>query len=262
MDKDKVVDQLARSLDASVRNIAGPLDDVAISFSGGLDSSLLAFLASKHSRPVLYVVGEEKSSDMESARSAASSLELPLTEIILSEKIVKGALSDVTCLARSTNPVLISYKLPQFLVSRFTEEDVILIGNGADELFGGYSRYERMEPKELPGAMQWDLDEMLRIEMPIDRRIGNEFGKTFEYPYLSAEVVEIAMGLPIGSKVGKNGRKAVLRDVARYLGLSSEISAREKKAAQYGTGTNRLMKKIAKTDGLSISRYLEELADF
>lgn len=257
-----IVDKLARSLDSSVRNIVEAIDDVAVSFSGGLDSSLIAFLASKHSRPVLHVVGEEKSPDMESARTAAKSLELPLTEIILSEKIVKEALHDVTCLARSTNPVLISYKLPQFLVSRSTEEDVILIGNGADELFGGYSRYERMEPKELPTAMQGDLDEMLRIEMPIDRRIGNEFGKTFEYPYLSAEVIEIAMGLPVGSKVGKNGRKAVLRDVARHLGLSSEISEREKKAAQYGTGSNRLMKRIARIDGVSISRYLEELADF
>jgi asparagine synthase (glutamine-hydrolysing) len=222
----------------------------------------MAFAASKYSSPTLYVVGEDSSPDMLSARSAAAFLELPLVEIPLSETDVKEALPDIVGLVRSTNPVIISYKLPHFFVSRSAEEEVILIGSGADELFGGYSKYQKMDHGELTATMETDLERLLKVDIPIDNRIGQMFGKSFEYPFLSAAVMEIAMESPMELKVGKEGRKVVLRKVAEEFGLPLEISGRQKKAAQYGTGAMKIMRRIAKSEGLSISRYIEELDDF
>lgn len=262
MGRKAIVDRLAGSLDKSVRKHTVSIDDVAIAFSGGLDSSLIACLASRYTKPVLYVVGEENSSDVIGARTSASILHLPLKEIILSDSGVEEALPGIVDVLRSTNPVLVSYKIPQFFVTRSAKEDVLLIGNGADELFGGYSKYERLDPGMVMEAMQSDLEKLLKIEMPIDNRMGHEFGRTFEYPFLSADVIEIAMEVPTNLKVGEEGRKTILRDVAKMFGLPAEISERKKKAAQYGTGAMKILRRIAKSEGLSVSQYIENLGDF
>lgn len=262
MGRKEIADRLAGSLDESVRSHTVSIDDVAIAFSGGLDSSLIACLASRYTKPVLYVVGEENSSDVIGARTSASILELPLKEIILSDSGVEEALPDIVDVLRSTNSVLVSYKIPQFFVTMSAEEDVLLIGNGADELFGGYSKYERLDPGMVMEAMQSDLEKLLKIEMPIDTRMGREFGKNFEYPFLSADVIEVAMEVPTNLKVGEEGRKTILRDVAKMFGLPAEISERKKKAAQYGTGAMKILRRIAKSEGLSVSKYIENLGDF
>lgn len=262
MGREEITGRLAGSLDESVRGHTASIDDVAIAFSGGLDSSLIACLASRYTKPVLYVVGEENSSDLIGARTSASILELPLKEIILSDSGVERALPSIVDVLRSTNSVLVSYKIPQFFVTMSAEEDVILIGNGADELFGGYSKYERLDPGMMMETMQSDLDKLLKTEMPMDNRMGHEFGKTFEYPFLSADVIEVAMEVPTGLKVGEEGRKTILRDAAKRFGLPAEISDRKKKAAQYGTGAIKILRRIAKAEGLSVSRYIENLGDF
>jgi asparagine synthase (glutamine-hydrolysing) len=262
MGRREMVDRLANSLDDSVKGLTEGIDDIAISFSGGLDSSLMAFLASRYSNPTLYVVGEKSSSDVVGARTSARILGLPLIETILSESDVGNVLADIVDLVRSSNPVVVSYKLPQFFVSMYAEEDMILIGNGADELFGGYSKYRKMSPGDMIMAMHSDLEKLLKSEMPMDNRIGRKFSKSFEYPFLSAEVIEVAMESQVEMREGEEGKKTILREVARRFGLPDEISEREKKAAQYGTGTMKIMKGIAKSKGLSVSRYIEELGDF
>ncbi len=257
-----IVDRLSSSINESMKELTKGLQDVGVAFSGGLDSSFMAFYAFKHANPTLYVTGEDESIDLRNARHASRLLELPLVKIILTEEMVEEAIPEVVRIIRSTNPVLVSYKLPVYIVADAVKEDVLLLGVGADELFGGYSRYERMSPEELAVNMRSDFEALLRQEIPIDERISHVFGRRFEYPFLSAGVVETAMTSGVDLKVGKEGRKILLRKVAKEIGLPVEISERKKKAAQYGTGTIKLMRRIAKRDGMSISRYVEKFADF
>jgi asparagine synthase (glutamine-hydrolysing) len=257
-----IVDRLAGSLNDSMKELIKGFKHVAVAFSGGLDSSIMAFYSSRHTSPMLYVAGEDDSIDFRNARHASEVLSLPLFEIKLTEGIVKESLPRIIQTIKSTNPVLVSYKLPVYLVAEAAKEEVVFLGSGADELFGGYSRYERMSPEELVVNMQSDFEDLLREEIPLDERISHAFRKRFEYPFLSAGVVEAALDSPIELKVGQEGRKAVLRKVAERIGLPVEISERKKKAAQYGTGTIKLMRRIAKQDGMSISRYVEKCADF
>lgn len=257
-----IVDRLDSSLNESMKELTEGLQEVAVAFSGGLDSSIMAFYISRYTSLTLYVVGEDNSIDLRNARHASDVLNLPLVEVNLTENMVKESLPKIIHIIKSTNPVLVSYKLPEYLVAGAARENVVFLGHGADELFGGYSRYEQMAPEELVVNMQSDFEVLLREEVPLDERISYAFGKRFEYPFLSAGVVEVAMDSPIDIKIGEEGRKAVLRKVAERIGLPVEISERKKKAAQYGTGTIKLMRRIAKQDGMSISRYIEKLADF
>ncbi len=257
-----IVDRLTRSLDESIRDSVEGLSAVALAFSGGLDSSVMAFFSSKYSSPRLYVVGEEGSTDLLNAREASQVLDLPLVEIELTQDIVEESLPNVIQVIKTTNPVQVSYKLPEYFVAKVAKERTILFGHGADELFGGYSRYEGTSPEDLTTNMQSDLEKLLRDDLPLDERICRAFGKRFEYPFLSASVVEAAMECPLDLKVSDEGRKIVLRKVAKSVGFPEKMFTRKKKAAQYGTGTIRLIRRIAKKDGSSISRYIEKLADF
>lgn len=256
------VERLVRSLDDSMKDLTEGLSRVGISFSGGLDSSIIATLASKYTNPRLYVVGVEGSPDILNARSASETLNLPLVESILTEDAVRDMIPEVVQIIRTKNPVLVSYKLPEYSVSEVAEEKVILLGNGADELFGGYSRYTKMRPDELRNAMESDLTELLMNEIPMDNRIARLSGKIFEYPFLSAGVVEVAMDTPLELKVKGEERKIVLRGAGKRLLLSDEIWTRKKRAVQYGSGTIKLMRRVAKAHGLSISQYLDQLTSF
>ena len=54
-------------------------NDVTISFSGGIDSTLIAFLAKKYKNVELIAVGVKNSYDIEAAKSAAKLINLDLT---------------------------------------------------------------------------------------------------------------------------------------------------------------------------------------
>jgi hypothetical protein len=51
-------------------------------------------------------------------------------------------------------------------------------------------------------------------------------------------------------------RKIVLRALAEWLGLSSEVANRPKKAIQYSTGVAKALEKLSKVEGLSVPGYL------
>ena len=73
-------------------------------------------------------------------------------------------------------------------------------------------------------------------------------------------MVDIALSIPPSQKISRTSRKIVLRKIAKDIGLPKYIYERPKKAAQYGSGSLKTIKKLAKEAGFSsICSYLEEL---
>jgi asparagine synthase (glutamine-hydrolysing) len=54
-------------------------------------------------------------------------------------------------------------------------------------------------------------------------------------------------------------RKIVLRQLGEKIGLPPFIVKRQKRAIQYATGVNKILKKLAKNNGLSQRDYLERI---
>jgi len=54
-------------------------------------------------------------------------------------------------------------------------------------------------------------------------------------------------------------RKTVLRKVAEDIGLPRCIVKKPKRAMQYATGVNKVIKKLAKDKGYSTREYLQEM---
>ncbi len=124
-------------------------------FSGGLDSTLVAYLASQYSDVILYTAGTEDSPDIEWARKVADHFGWALRERTFEVEDVRDAVKRVMYAIEEPNPMNLAIGLPLYFASGLASSDgtrVLLSGQGADELFGGYAKY-----LERPELMEEDI---------------------------------------------------------------------------------------------------------
>jgi len=236
----------------------------AIAFSGGLDSSIIAALCPEAE---LYSVGMAGSHDITQTKKAAQLLgmgdKLHLHELTVDD--VESAIPDVIKAIGSCDPLKVSIAMPLFFASRNAHNDslrVMLSGQGADELFAGYKRYESMNPPELELALRKDLDNIAENNLERDDAVTMANAVELRVPYLDREVVELALRIAPELKVHNGMRKYILRLAAKKL-LPDELVFKEKKAAQYSSGIYSALEKLSKKNGYrgrqAVGSYLEEL---
>ncbi len=242
---------LIKALEHSTRVRSGK--KVGVLFSGGLDSSLLAFLASKYSGVVLYTAGAEGSQDLEWARRTSEELGLKLREFVFDIDDVEEAVGKVIYAIEEPNAMNLAIGIPLYFATKLASEDgvrVLLSGQGADELFGGYYKY-----LENPHLMEEDILNLGERNLARDDKIAMLNGVEGRFPFLSLNLIRIAMRIPPGYKIHQGVRKYILRRAALRLGLPGEVALREKKACQYGTNSQKLLERIAKRHGMRLSSY-------
>jgi asparagine synthase (glutamine-hydrolysing) len=237
--------RLLDALDSScARLVAG--QEVALAFSGGLDSSLLAHLSKRHGRVWLYVAGKAGCPDMATARMTAATLELPLVEVEIEPGKLDEMARTVAGLIEGPAEIEVAVSLPFAFVCGATRERIVMTGTGADELFGGYARYSRLAAGTRRDAMLADHARLKRRGAALEAAIAGTFERQVLNPYLAAEVESVAIQSPEGANFWLDGRKCLLRAAALEAGLPVEIASRPKKAAQYGSGVARMLAKSRK----------------
>ena len=230
-------------------------DEGICAFSGGVDSSLVAFLSG---RPCL-AVGLPGSHDLAHARRAAELMNLPCSLVELTERDVAEALDAVLPVIPEPDPTDVAIAVTQFLITRSARElghERVLSGQGADELFGGYARY--LSSHDLEQELERDFAG-LRHQALRDQTVAGLNGTLLSLPYLDVRVVRAARAIPAGEKVRDGVRKRPLRELASRH-IPPEIAWYEKKAMQYGTGIAKLLRKLARTNGYkrSLQGYLDQ----
>ena len=122
--------------------------DLAVAFSGGVDSGLVA--AAVPEAPC-YVAGFEGSHDVAAARDAASAMGRDLRVVEITHEDLRRAVRAVAAATGRRNPMDVAIAVPLFLTAEAAAADGfdrLAVGQGADELFGGYS--EVVDPAEDP----------------------------------------------------------------------------------------------------------------
>ena len=241
---------LLNRLKAATRDIIGSEPAVAVAYSGGVDSSMIVAIALEFSEVRCYTCAIEGSFDSRKAIEYAA--EDGVNHLVISprEKELVGWVARASSLLGSADPVRIAYSIPILCVLEACDEGCVLAGNGADELFGGYAKYSYAEdPRSL---MAVDLEKMQQ-EARLLSALATAKGKRIGFPFASKEVVSFAEQTPLEEKVNDSGRKLILREAARLMGLRSYD--RPKKAAQYSSGILKMMERISRRERLELSEW-------
>jgi asparagine synthase (glutamine-hydrolysing) len=244
-------------------------DDVPVAFSGGIDSSILA---SKLDGP-LYVGGFEDSHDVEAARSAAEALDREVHVVEFTHDDLVRAVPELAHATGRTNAMDINIALPLYLVAERVAEDGydrLAVGQGADELFGGYAKVAkapedpRVEAETVRGATR-EVIASLPDQLERDVLALRAAGVEPVAPLLDDRVVEAALRLPGELLVSGETRKVALREAADFL--PDEIRERDKKAVQYGTLVSRELDRLARQAGFKrrmddhVGQYIDSLCE-
>lgn len=173
--------------------------EIGILLSGGLDSTAIAYVAAKshlEGQPPLRAFTffhDENSPDLQNARSVAAALNIPLVELL-----VRPTLDDVQrCIAAigSYDTTTVRAATMQFVAftqirERYPAIKVVLSGEGADELLGGYD-YFKAAPSAADAAEECDrlLQDVHRYDgLRVDRTAASH-GIEVRLPFLDAHFI-------------------------------------------------------------------------
>jgi asparagine synthase (glutamine-hydrolysing) len=261
--------KLEKLLQHSTKERVSGLKKVAVAFSGGLDSSIIAHLAKNSGVDVhLIYVSLENQSEIDHAEQAAEELKLPIHVYLYDEEDVKQILPKILWLIEEPDPVKASIGTPIYWVAENAAEmkfRVMLAGQGADELFGGYKRYvddyTRYGSEKAQETILNDILKMYETNFERDFKICNFHNVELRLPFATGQIAKFAIDLPVEFKIVPTDyglRKLVLRRVAENLGLPQFIVKKPKRAIQYTTGINKTLKKLARQEGFAIKEYVQK----
>ena len=131
-------------------------------------------------------------------------------------------------------------------------ERVILTGQGADELFGGYPWYSTIVDEEGYGSFEsysWD-DTFLLYKECLERedKIAMAHSIELRVPFLDPKVINVAFNISPKLKITRGNDhlgKRIHREYCRSVGIPDDISFRKKEAAQHGANVHSAFEKLA-----------------
>lgn len=266
-DRDEAIRAVRSSVVDSVDRVS--TDRLAIAFSGGIDS---AILAARLDAP-LYVAGFPDSHDVEAARSAADLLDADLTVVELTHDALVDSVPRIARATGRTNAMDVQIALGLFLTAQRVSADGfdrLAVGQGADELFGGYAKVAkapedpRVDADTVRGARR-EVVRGLPDQLERDVLTVRAAGVEPVAPLLHDSVVEAALALPGDLLVSVDGTRKVALRAAANEWLPTEIAERDKKAVQYGSLVSRELDRLARQDGFKrrmddhVSKYVDSL---
>jgi asparagine synthase (glutamine-hydrolysing) len=211
----------------------------------------------------------ENEPEVEFAKQAGQELKLPLRSYLYAEHDVQKTIPKVIRIIENPDPVKVGIGIPIYWAAEKTAEmdcKMMLAGQGADELFGGYRRYLddylAGSNEKAQKAIFNDIAEMYEANLERDFKICNHFNVELRLPFATYSIAKFALNLPLELKMERTDntlRKLVLRQVAKDLGLPQPIVTRPKRAIQYTTGINKTIRKLAKREGVPMTKYLRKV---
>lgn len=225
-------------------------DRVAVSFSGGLDSTTIATIAKRNSDVELFSCGCEKSQDLEYAERVAKTLSLPYNTVLLDEEKAISAYGKIHSFL-PLDFLKLEILVPVYCTAEAAAEkghSVMLFGAAAEELFVGYDRYYRYhsEGKNLDAILKEEFKTLPRREIGWIKKICRKFSIEARFPLYSREIAELVFSVPLEDRMEDRVlKKGILREAAKLLDVPNMAVRRKKKAMQYGSGVHKMLVKRA-----------------
>lgn len=226
--------------------------------SGGLDSSIISAIAKKYAArrietddqadawwPQLhsFAIGLEGSPDLAAARRVADHIGTVHHEIHITVQEGLDAVRDVIYYLETYDVTTVRASTPMYLMARVIKSmgvKMVLSGEGADEVFGGYLYFHRAPgPREFHEETVRKLSKLHLYDCLRANKSLAAWGVEGRVPFLDKEFLDVAMRLNPADKMAGNGRmeKWILRKAFEDY-LPHDIAWRQKEQFSDGVGYN------------------------
>ena len=250
------IDSLRVSLQEAVKRQLMSDVPYGVLLSGGLDSSIISAIAQKFAarrvedggqtgawwpRLHSFAVGLKGAPDLEKARLVAEHIGTVHHEINYTIQEGLDALRDVIYFTETYDVTTVRASTPMYLLARVIKSmgiKMVLSGEGADEIFGGYLYFHKApsarafheETVRKLGKLHWY--DCLRANKSL-----SAWGVEGRVPFLDRDFLDIAMRLNPKAKMcpGQEIEKKILRQAFADL-LPEEIAWRQKEQFSDGVG--------------------------
>ncbi len=244
------------SLSAAVKRQLMSDVPYGVLLSGGLDSSITSALAKKFASkriesndqqdawwPQLhsFSVGLEGAPDLKAAKIVADHIGTVHHEINFTVQEGIDAIRDVIYHLETYDVTTVRASTPMYLMARAIKSlgiKMVLSGEGADELFGGYLYFHKApNSKEFHEETVRKLDKLHQYDCLRANKSLAAWGIEGRVPFLDKEFIDVAMGINPEDKMIKNGRieKWVLREAFKDY-LPESVLWRQKEQFSDGVG--------------------------
>ncbi|KAH8372207.1 hypothetical protein KR093_010595 [Drosophila rubida] len=206
------LEELRRQVELAVRSHLQCDVPFGALLSGGVDSSLIASIATKIMRERdpnyklrTFSVGMTGSPDFEHARMVAKHIGSQHTEITFSVEDCLDGVRDLIYHLESYDIATVRCSLPMFYLSRHVKSTgikMILSGEGADEIFGGYlyfhkaPNFEQFHREMVTRCEQLHVSDILRAN-----KVTMSKGLELRVPFLDTTLVDYVMNIRPQDKI-------------------------------------------------------------
>lgn len=229
-----------------------------IFFSGGVDSTTLAYLCKKFTNDfTCYTVGVKGSEDLKWSQQIAQKLGFTLKYKELTLEELEPILKKVAQLLTNQKN---EFPFPQnenlivavgvasvvYAAVELAKKDGVntfFSGLGSEEIFAGYQRHATVQ--DVHEECWRGLKQMWQRDLLRDYTIAPALKIEVMTPFLDPDVIVAAMKIKPELKINQEHKKIILREIALDFGIPYEFAYRPKKAAQYGSKFNDALDKLA-----------------
>jgi asparagine synthase (glutamine-hydrolysing) len=238
-------------VDAVVKRIEISDRPVACLLSGGLDSSIVSAIAARYYKLMTgkdietFSIGLEDSEDLKYSKIVADHIGSKHTQIICTEEDFLTSIPNVIVDIESYDTTTVRASVGNWNVAKYIKEHsdakVILNGDGADELMGGYLYFHKC-----PDSTEFDKECVRLLEnihyfdvLRSDKCISSH-GLEGRTPYLDRKFVEAYLSLHEAERchsINEKQEKYLIRDMIKKYDphlLPDEILYRKKEAFSDG----------------------------
>ena len=261
------IEELREGLESAVKRQLMSDVPYGVLLSGGLDSSVISAIAKKYSAkriesgdrmdawwPQLhsFAIGLKGAPDLAKAREVADHIGTVHHEINYTIQEGLDAIRDVIYFIETYDVTTVRASTPMYLLARVIKSmgiKMVLSGEGADEIFGGYLYFHKAPtPKEFHIETVRKLGKLYLYDCLRANKALSAWGVEGRVPFLDKEFLDIAMRINPADKMcpGNTIEKRVVREAFSDM-LPESIVWRQKEQFSDGVGYSWIdtLKKIA-----------------
>ncbi|MDP5145364.1 asparagine synthase B [Shewanella sp. ULN5] len=250
------VEELRDALEAAVKRQLMSDVPYGVLLSGGLDSSIVSAITQTYAKhriendgetgawwPQLhsFAVGLAESPDLVAAQKVADAIGTIHHPIIYTFQEGLDAIKEVIYHLETYDVTTIRAATPMYLMARKIKAmgiKMVLSGEGADELFGGYLYFHKApNAQAFHEELVRKLDKLHLFDCLRANKAMAAWGLEARVPFLDKEFMDVAMRINPEAKMSKDGKieKHILRQAFEHK-LPKEVTWRQKEQFSDGVG--------------------------